>query len=110
MIALDPAPLPLAHVVLGNRAIVNSGGKQIFLKKMPSSEAANVRLEDIRILPVMFDAQGTRRREFNSSVSSFADSVPQGGGLQLQGPTSILNLVKMMRDQNLGSHSRSCTR
>lgn len=100
VVAVDPSPLPAGHIALGNRAILPSGNKHVALQKVPAADAPSLKLEDIRILPVQFDAQGTRRREFNIAVASFVDTIPQGGGLQLQGPTSILNIVKMMRDQN----------
>ena len=47
-----------------------------------------------------FDAQGVRRREFNSAVSLLDDAIPQGGGLQLLGPPTGLKFLKMLRDQN----------
>lgn len=57
-------------------------------------------LDDLRTLPVRFDAQGVRRREFNDAVAHMVDGVPQGGGLQLEGPSTALNIVKNLRDQN----------
>ena len=100
VVAVDPNPLPPGHVMLGERGVIVSGTKHVFVKKVAAADVPQVKLDDIRVLPALFDAQGTRRREFNSAVASFVDTVPHGGGLQLQGPTSILNIVKMMRDQN----------
>lgn len=95
-----PHPLPPGHVILGDRAILPSGNQHVSLKRVPANEASLVKLDDVRMLPVAFDGQGTRRREFNVAVSMLQDAVPQGGGLQLQGPTSILNMMKMYRGQN----------
>lgn len=100
VVAVDPNPLPPGHMVAGLRGIIPSGTQHVLMKKVPASEAALVKLDDVRLLPVHFDGQGTRRREFNVAVAMLQDVVPQGGGLQLQGPTSILNMMKMFRDQN----------
>ena len=99
----DPHPLPAGHIVLGDRAIVPgvAGESGCFVKKVPRAELGRYALDDLCILPVVFDAQGTRRRDFNDAVSAMKDGIPQGGGLQLDGPTSSLNLLKSMRDQNL---------
>ncbi|CAK9012348.1 unnamed protein product [Durusdinium trenchii] len=103
VICEDPHPLPAGHIVLGDRAIVPgvAGESGCFVKKVPRAELGRYALDDLRILPVVFDAQGTRRRDFNDAVSAMKDGIPQGGGLQLDGPTSSLNLLKSMRDQNL---------
>ncbi|CAE7710379.1 ANK1 [Symbiodinium sp. CCMP2592] len=100
VIAVDPGPLPPGHVVLGNRALVPVGLEVMAVIKTTPDGVAAVKFEDVRILPVQFDAQGIRRREFNLAVSQLHDTVPQGGGLQLQGPSTFLNIAKMMRDQN----------
>lgn len=96
-------PLPPGHVTLADRAIIPSGNSHVLLKRVPANEAALVKLDDVRILPVpvLFHGQGTRRREFKVAVALLQDAIPQGGGFQLQGPTSILNMMKVLRD--LGS-------
>ena len=103
IICEDPNPLPVGHVLMGNKALVPGpgGADACFVKKVSRAEVARYALDDLRILPVVFDGQGVRRREFSDAVASMKDGVPQGGGLQLDGPTSSLNLVKSMRDQNL---------
>ena len=73
------------------------------MKKVSRAELGRYALEDLRILPVVSDAQGTRRRDFNEAVSAMKDGVPQGGGLQLEGPTSSLNLVKGMRQHTMST-------
>ena len=45
--------------------------------------------------------QGTRRRDFHSLFALLNDGTPQGGGLQLDGPPTVLSLCKMMRDQSM---------
>ena len=117
VLAVDPARLPPGHVQAGVQALVPSGADYIAAKKVFAEEAVAHRLDDIRILPVQFDAQGVRRREFNLTVSMLQDVVPQGGGLQLHGPPTLMNIIKLLRNQNLtptipqvlGSHGRSGT-
>ena len=101
VIATDPAPLPLGHVISGDRALVPSQGKVIAACKVAADKVAEMKFDDVRVLPVSFDAQGIRRREFNSCVALLREVSPQGGGLQLQGPASLLNVIKMIRDQGL---------
>ena len=72
----------------------------MFVKKVPQTDVARFKLQDLRILPVAFDAQGVRRREFNLCVSLMTDTPPQGGGLQLTGPSTAINVLKGLRDQN----------
>ena len=99
----DPNPLPPGHVMLGEKAVVpgKQGVSSCFAQKVPRADISRFSLEDLRILPVVFDAQGTRRREFSEAVASMKDGLPQGGGLQLEGPATVLNLMKSMRDQHL---------
>lgn len=99
VIAVDPSPLPQGAVILGDRAIMPVGGGSIALCKMPASEVLSFTLEDLRVLPVHFDAEGSRRREFNRCVELMRGESPQGGGLQLTGPPTCLNLMKSLRDQ-----------
>ena len=66
---------------------------------MTASQASEFTLEDLRVLPVRFDNEGVRRREFNLSVERMSGQAPQGGGLQLSGPATCLNLMKSLRDQ-----------
>jgi len=65
---------------LGNRALVTVAGSILVLMKVPVGDVPMHRLQDIRILPVCFDAQGQRRREFNLSVA-IMDGTPPGGVL-----------------------------
>jgi hypothetical protein len=100
----DPGALPAGSLQLGDKALVpalDGSGSACYVKHVPVSEAPNYRLDDLRILPVHFDAQGIRRREFSQAVSMMLDGVPLGGGLQLEGPTSGLNVLKSLRDQSM---------
>ena len=56
-------------------------------------------LDDLRTLPVHFDGQGVRRRDFSSAVPLMIEGSPQGGGLQLEGPATALSIAKRLRDQ-----------
>ena len=90
--------------MLDDKAVVPGllgGGAGCFARRVPRTEAQRFTLDDLRMLPVVFDAQGIRRREFSEAVASMVDGVPMGGGLQLEGPTTSLNLMKNMRDQNM---------
>lgn len=103
IVVVEPTPLPLGHHIIGDRCILPSklmDGQGCFARRVLQSEAANYQLDDFRVLPVKFDAQGLRRCEFNLAVAAMKEGVPQGGGLQLDGPASALNILKNMRDQN----------
>ena len=104
VICAEGAQLPAGTVVLDDKAVVPGllgGGAGCFARRVPRTEAQRFTLDDLRMLPVVFDAQGIRRREFSEAVASMVDGVPMGGGLQLEGPTTSLNLMKNMRDQNM---------
>lgn len=87
----DPNPLPAGSMSLGNRALITVAGSILVLMKVPAGDVPMHRLQDIRILPVCFDAQGQRRREFNLSVAIMDGTPPQGGGCSSKGlpPRSI---------------------
>ena len=99
VIATDPNPLPAGHSILGNRAIIPVGQEFLSLQKMKASDVASFALEDLRVLPVLFDAEGTRRREFTSCVERLSGDSPLGGGLQLTGPATCLKHLRSLRDQ-----------
>ncbi|CAE7708857.1 AMY1.1 [Symbiodinium sp. CCMP2592] len=99
VVAMDPNPLPNGHVLMGDKGMIPEGGSVLFVRKVAAAEVSKHRLTDIRLLPISFDAQGVRRKEFSTAVSLMDDDPPQGGGLQLSGPSSALKLLKDMRDQ-----------
>ena len=103
IVCIDPAALPVGSVVLGNHGVVPDllgGVDGCFVRKVNQQDAAGYQLDDLRILPIKFDAQGVRRRDFNGGVADMVEGTPQGGGLQLDGPTTSLNILKALRDQN----------
>eukprot|EP00438_Fugacium_kawagutii_P025394 Skav207382 [mRNA] locus=scaffold2496:250834:268725:+ [translate_table: standard] len=99
MVVRDPNPLPAGHQVCGDHGILPVDAGAIFIKKIKFDELASYKLEDLRVLPVVFDSQGTRRREFASALAEMSDAVPVGGGLQLAGPPTVLSIFKDLRDQ-----------
>lgn len=104
VVCIEPAVLPPGHVQLGDRAIIPSllgAGDGCMVKRVAQTDANQYKLEDLRTLPVSFDLQGVRRKDFSSAVPLMVDAVPQGGGLQLEGPPTALNIAKGLRDQNM---------
>ncbi|CAL1154679.1 unnamed protein product [Cladocopium goreaui] len=104
VVVVEPNPLPAGTQQLGDRAMLQDPaqpGHGIFLKRVLQSQSSTYKLDDFRVLPVQFDAQGVRRRDFHSAVPIMIEGSPAGGGLQLEGPATALNIAKGLRDQNL---------
>ena len=104
VVSREPAPLPPGHVILGEKALVpavDGSAVACFAKRVLESDAPSYKLEALRVLPVSFDQQGTRRRDFAQAVAMMADGVPFKGGLQLEGPATGLNICKALRDQSM---------
>ena len=99
VVARDPAALPAGSHSIGERGIVPAGIGSVLVKKVKPSEAAAYRMDDLRVLPIKSDAQGVRRQDFPTAVSSMDDAEPSGGGIQPTGPPTALKLLKDMRDQ-----------
>ena len=99
VLAVDPSPLPAGHVVLGDKGVIPEGAGFLLIRKVAAGDVPKYQIGDIRVLPVSFDAQGVRRKEFTIAVGQMDDDPPVGGGLQLAGPSSALKLLKDMRDQ-----------
>ena len=78
--------LPPGALQQGDRAIANaSDGSALCIKRIP-----------LRVLETRFDMQGSRRVDFADAVARMTtDSMP-GGGLQLDGPASSLDVLKGM--------------
>lgn len=103
IICVEPTPLPVGSQMIGGKGLVPDllgNNEACAVKRVLQSEAASYQLDDLRILPVKFDSQGVRRRDFSSCVADMVEAVPHGGGLQLDGPATALNIMKSMRDQN----------
>lgn len=82
VVCVEPTALPPGHFQLGDVALVPglpgvSDGSLV--RRVPTNEVANYKLSDLRVLPIQFDPQGNRRREFSQAVSNLVDGVPQGG-------------------------------
>ena len=95
VITVEPAALPVGTLAMGDRALVPSamgGDQSCFAKRVLQQEAPSFALEDLRVLPVRFDGKGVRRREFSDAVASMVEGTPQGGGIQLEGPVTSLNI------------------
>jgi len=89
IVCVDPAPLPAGYVSLGNKALipdVGGGSEGCLVVRVPQVEAPRYKLDDLRVLPVRFDLQGIRRRDFNDAVAAMVDGVPQGGACNLMDP------------------------
>ena len=56
---------------------------------------------DFRVLDTKFDTQGTRRVEFSEAVAKMSQIIMPGGGLQLDGPPSSLEVLKSMVSRGL---------
>ena len=78
--------MPPGALQQGDRAIANaSDGSALCIKRIP-----------LRVLETRFDMQGSRRVDFADAVARMTtDSMP-GGGLQLDGPASSLDVLKGM--------------
>ena len=87
--------LPPGAVHLGDRAIIaGAGGNSICLKRVPQDRVGTMESRDFMVLDTKFDAQGTRRLEFAEAVSKMSQITMPGGGLQLDGPASSLEVLR----------------
>lgn len=104
VVCREPVPMPPGHVMLGGKALIpacDSSGVPLSTKRVPDYEAPSYHLEDLRILPVYFNYQGTRRRDFAQAVAMLVEGSPQGGGLQLEGPATCSNIYKGLHGQSI---------
>ena len=90
--------LPAGHVTLGaSRALIPiDGGEALALKKVKTSELGTFESKDLRILPIKFDPQGSRKRNFADSVSMMTSDDLPGGKLQLEGPSTALQVLRSL--------------
>lgn len=93
--------LPPGHVTVGDRAIVPEGGGFISLKRVKFEEVSTLAVRDLRVLPIKFDAHGERRRDFSEAVAMMTQDKLPGGGLQLDGPCTTLEVLKSLSARNL---------
>lgn len=92
VVCVEPTALPPGHFQLGDVALVPglpgvSDGSLV--RRVPTNEVANYKLSDLRVLPIQFDPQGNRRREFSQAVSNLVDGVPQGGVCSWKDPPHV---------------------
>ena len=74
-------------------------GEMVPVKLVTAAEVNSLRRGDLRTLPIYFDAQGDRRREFNSAVALLSMDVLPGGNIPLEGPRTALELAKAARSR-----------
>ncbi|CAK0826968.1 unnamed protein product, partial [Prorocentrum cordatum] len=78
--------LPAWSVVLGERAVVPTPeGGAVFLQMNAIEE---YKIDDLRVLPVKFDAMGRRKRPFYDGVSNIVPDEVEGG-LGLEAPGTV---------------------
>ena len=93
----DGQALPPGAVQLGDRAIIpDDAGNSICLKRILQTQVGSMESKDLRILDPVFDSQGSRRMEFADAVAKMSQDAMPGGGLQLDGPSSCLGVLKSM--------------
>ena len=96
--------LPPGHVTMGSdKALVpiNGGAQGLAIKKIKQSDLSSFSAKDLRVLPMRFDPQGERRRDFAEAVSCMTQDVVPGGGLQLDGPSTALDVLKSFSKRGL---------
>ena len=95
--------LPVGHVTLGsNKALIPiDAANALAIKKLRMSEIVSFDARDLRVLPIRFDAQGQRRRDFAEAVGLMSQDKVPGGELQLQGPATTLDVLKGLSSRNL---------
>ena len=93
--------LPPGAVIVGDRALVARGGETLVLARLPRAAVADWAAPDIRVLPVRFDLQGERRRDFGDAVNLMSGE-ENGIHMDIQGPRTSMWFLKYVR-QNGGS-------
>ncbi|CAE8604771.1 unnamed protein product [Polarella glacialis] len=96
-------PLPAGTFAVGNKGILARGGGHLFIKAVPAGHVEAP--EDLRVLPVVFDNQDLRFRDFGGALAAMDTAEPEGG-IMLSGPRTCMWMLKNMRDSggNPSSH------
>ncbi|CAK0866669.1 unnamed protein product, partial [Prorocentrum cordatum] len=89
-----------APTIDGDMAIVTLPAGKVFARQMGEDEVRGYASDDLRVLPVAFDASGSRRRPFAGAVDLLDDALPQGG-LGLEGAASVGWVLRRWRDGEL---------
>eukprot|EP00929_Paragymnodinium_shiwhaense_P059230 TRINITY_DN29661_c0_g1_i1.p1 TRINITY_DN29661_c0_g1~~TRINITY_DN29661_c0_g1_i1.p1 ORF type:complete len:411 (+),score=49.95 TRINITY_DN29661_c0_g1_i1:455-1687(+) len=84
-------------VLRGRRGLVLVDGQWLLIIHRADLALIGGGGEDLRTLPVRFDAQGDRRRELPDALGLMSDEMP-AGGMPLSGPRSVLWTLKYCRD------------
>ena len=67
-----------------------AGGHTAFIRRIPTGTAGDFKCLDLRILPVVFDGQGERKRTWAGAVEDMNDEEPEGGLLGVTAPRTAL--------------------
>ncbi|CAE8582249.1 unnamed protein product [Polarella glacialis] len=96
-------PLPAGTFTVGNKGILARGGGHLFIKAVPAGHVEAP--EDLTVLPVVFDNQDLRFRDFGGALAAMDTAEPEGG-IMLSGPRTCMWMLKNMRDSggNPSSH------
>jgi hypothetical protein len=73
----------------------------VFAILVDKTDIPKIKQGDLRTMDVLFDFQGLRKRPFHQAISMMDETPPQGEGLQLKGPPSLLPMCKSMSDMGL---------
>lgn len=93
--------LPGGHVILGNnKALVPIPNGAVAAKKIKRSQLSSFEARDVRVLPIRFDPQGVRRRDFAEAVTLMSQDKLPGGELQLEGPPTAIDVLKSLVSRN----------
>ena len=80
-----PFCLPLSPVLSPFLWVtINEGRAALAIKKIKKSELISFSAKDLRVLPVLFDPQGDRKRDFAEAVTAMSQDKVPGGELQLE--------------------------
>ena len=85
-------------VIMGTKCLMPlENGDVAIVRSMPRASVMSYINDDLRVLPVKFEAGGRRHRPFAEAVDLLSEDEPQGG-LMLEGPASVMWLAQSRRD------------
>ena len=85
-------------VIMGTKCLMPlENGDVAIVRSMPRAAVMSYINDDLRVLPVKFEAGGRRHRPFAEAVDLLSEDEPQGG-LMLEGPASVMWLAQSRRD------------
>ena len=100
--------LPGDATVVGDRAIFRVGGSAVAAVLMTRSELREWMDDDLRVLPVLFNAQGSRQRTFSDAANLLDETEPRGG-FPIMGPRTCMWQVRAAASHGgsaLAAHDR----